>query len=362
MADAPIKVGGRAAWRGPSLDWRREGMHVLTRDEVAEIDAALAHLRAAGGEPDFPEITPARFPLPALGTLLRARRREIEEGCGFLLLRGLPRERYSADEMALIYFGLGSYLGEPIPQSWQGELLGHVIDIADIQEAVRGYNAGGGQRMHTDSCDIVALMCLRSARSGGASRIASAMAVHDHMAEHHPELLHALYDGFVFRRMERDASYGTGIAVRTIGVFERADESVTCYISGSYPVMAVKAGDATMTPLQQAALDKFYELSSAPAFTLDMSIDEGDIQFLNNRLLVHGRTDYRDHDDVARRRHMMRLWLRVPEWRSMSERQAMHTREDHRLWLRQRTPRMELPSGFLARMAQQQRERVAATA
>ena len=98
----------------------------------------------------------------------------------------------------------------PTPQSWQGELLGHVIDISDIEQGVRGYNAGGGQRMHTDSCDIVALMCLRAAKSGGASRIASAIAVHDHMAATRPDLLRLLYDGYVFRRTERDASYGDG--------------------------------------------------------------------------------------------------------------------------------------------------------
>jgi hypothetical protein len=361
MADGPTPVGGKAAWIGPSIDWREEGLHVLTAEEIAEIDAALVYLRGLG-RADFPDITPEKFPLPTLGSLLRQKRDDIRDGRGFLLLRGLPRERYSADDMALIYFGTGAYLGEPIPQSWQGELLGHVIDIADLQEGVRGYNAGGGQRMHTDSCDIVALMCLREAQSGGASRIASAVAVHDHMAVHHPELLQALYDGFIFRRMERDASYGAGVLVRPISVFSRAADRVSCYVSGSYPFRAVEAGDTVMTPLQREALDKFHVLSSSPDFYLDMSIGAGDIQFLNNRLLIHGRTDYRDHPLVAQRRHMMRLWLRVPEWPPISERQAMHTREDHRLWLRQREPFMEMPSVFLQRMTERQRERVAATA
>jgi hypothetical protein len=208
--------------------------------------------------------------------------------------------------------------------------------------------------MHTDSCDIVALMCLRAAKSGGASRIASAGAVHDHMARTRPDLLQLLYDGFVCRRMERDAEYGTGIITRPITVFRRRGPEVTCYVSGSYPIRAVKAGDATMTAAQQEALEMFFALAASPEFHLDMSIGEGDIQFLNNRLLVHGRTDYQDHKEVNRRRHMLRLWLRVPGWPDMTDSQAMHTPADHTLWLRQRRPFMEMPSAFLAEKARRQ--------
>jgi hypothetical protein len=343
----------RAAWKGPAIDYRSEGMHVLSPAEIEEIDAALRHLRGLG-QLDFPEITASTFPLPTLGAWFREQLHELRHGRGFLLLRGLPRERYSEDEMALIYFGLGAYLGVPTPQSWQGELLGHVVDISDIDQGVRGYNAGGGQNMHTDSCDVVALMCLRAAKSGGASRIASAIAVHNHLAEARPDLLQLLYDGFLCRRMERDAEYGTGVINQHVTVFRRRGEELSCYVSGSYPVRAVKAGDATMTAAQKEALDTFFRLAASPEFHLDMSIGEGDIQFLNNRVLVHGRTDYEDYPEIARRRHMMRLWLRIPGWPSMTDSQAMHTPEDHQLWLRQRRPFMEVPSSFLGEKAKRQ--------
>lgn len=346
-------VGGPAAWTGPAVDYRTQGMHALSAAESAEIDDALRHLRSLG-RVDFPAITTQTFPLPKLGVFLAGELEKLRDGRGFLLLRGLRRERYSADDMALIYFGLGAWLGRPTPQSWQGELLGHVVDISDIDQGVRGYNAGGGQNMHTDSCDIVALMCLRAAKSGGASRIASAVAVHDHMAATRPDLLALLYDGLVCRRMERDAEHGTGVITRPITVFRRRGPEVTCYVSGSYPARAVKAGDATMSPTQQEALDTFFALAGSPAFHLDMSIGEGDIQFLNNHLLVHGRTDYQDHPEVTRRRHMLRLWLRVPGWPEMTDSQAMHTPEDHALWLRQRRPFMETPSAFLADKAARQ--------
>src|SRR5476651_1501362 len=163
VAETPIE--GPGVWQGSLIDYRKEGMHVLCAAEIAEIDAALGHLRSLG-EVDFPDITPQSFPLPILGVFLGKLGHALRHGRGFLLLRGLPRERYSPDDTARIYFGLGAHIGLPLPQSYQGELLGHVIDVSDIEQRARGYHAGGAQGMHTDNCDIVALMCVRAAKSG----------------------------------------------------------------------------------------------------------------------------------------------------------------------------------------------------
>src|SRR3954454_7180162 len=170
-------IQDRAAWTGATIDYRTDGLHTLSAAEVEEIDVALAHLRSCG-ELDFPAITADTFPLPSLSSFFHQLRHELRFGRGFVLLRGLPRERYTTDDMARIYFGLGAHIGTPLPQSWQGELLGHVIDVSDIEPGARGYHTGGAQRFHTDSCDIVSLMCLRAANAGGASRICSAIAVH----------------------------------------------------------------------------------------------------------------------------------------------------------------------------------------
>jgi len=345
----------RAAWTGATMDYRTDGLHTLAAAEVAEIDAALARLHRLG-DLDLPAITPDTFPLPTLGGFLRNLRQELRFGRGFVLLRGLPRERYSTDDMARIYFGLGSHIGAPLPQSWQGELLGHVIDVSDIEPGARGYHKGGAQRFHTDSCDIVSLMCLREAKSGGASRIVSAVAVHQRLARERPDLLQVLYDGFVFRRREVDAEHGSGVLVRNISVFARTGEEISVFLSGDYPNRAVAAGDSVMTAAQREALDEVQRIAASPDTYLDMSIGEGDIQFLNNRLLLHGRTDYEDHREMGRRRHLLRLWLKVPDWPKIPEGQAMHTVEDHPLWLRQRNPYMEVPSRYLAEITVRQAE------
>ncbi|MGE0715225.1 MAG: TauD/TfdA family dioxygenase, partial [Alphaproteobacteria bacterium] len=199
------RIVGKADWRGPEVDYRAEMMHAFTEGEVAEIDAALRFC----GERDIPEITQETFPLPTFGPVMRRLREELLDGRGVVLMRGFPRERYSADEMARIYVGLGAYFGQALSQSWQGQLLGSVIDISDVVEKVRGYNAGGGQNFHIDgsACDIVALMCLRGAKAGGASRIVSVAALHNHMLETRPDLLEALSRGYYHRNHEMDAKH-----------------------------------------------------------------------------------------------------------------------------------------------------------
>lgn len=348
-------VTSPAVWKGVAIDYRQAGLRQLTDAEIDEIDAALAHLKRLG-EVDFPAITAEKFPLPRFGAFLRDLGRILRTGPGFLLLRGLPRERYSVDDLARIYFGFGAYIGRPLPQSWHGELLGHVVDISDLESGVRGYNKGGGQRFHTDSCDVIGLMCVRAAVSGGASRIASAMAVHNEILATAPDQIQALYDGVTFRRMEQDAAHGTGVLTKQISVYAREGEEVSVSLSAQYAIRAVQAGEAAAGGLPMAALESMERIAASPAFYLDMSIGEGDIQFLNNRLLIHGRTGYVDRQDVRDRRHMMRLWLRVNGWPALPARQSNHTEEDYRGWLRQRTPMMELPSAYLEKMARRHDE------
>ncbi|HVH81925.1 MAG TPA: TauD/TfdA family dioxygenase [Stellaceae bacterium] len=346
---------GPAAWFGPQIDYRVEGMHVLSAGEIAEIDAALAHLHSLGPL-DFPDITPEKFPLPTLGGYFASLGEELRHGRGFLLLRGLPRERYSLDDIGLVYYGIGVHLGRPVAQSYQGELLGNVIDVSDVEAQARGYHAGGGQRMHSDNCDVVALMCVRAARAGGISRIVSAAAVHNRLLETRPDLLEALCGEWVFRRMELDAQYGTGPLTKRVVIFSRESGQLTCNVSGSYPYRAAKAGDWVMSSTQIEALDEMARIAASPELYLDMSIGEGDIQFLNNRTILHGRTDYEDSREIATRRHMLRLWLQMPTWPPLPANQGMQSPADYPLWQRQRTPFMEVPTRYLAEMTRRKAE------
>jgi hypothetical protein len=350
MSRPGFPIDSPGVWKGPEVDWTREGLHVLTDAELAEIDRALQHLTSQG-ELDLPDITPERFPLDAMGRFMRGLPGRLSRGVGFLMLRGLPRERYGDDDMLRIYAGLGSYISRPMVQSYLGDLIGHVIDVSDVEPKSRGYRKGGGQLMHTDSCDIIGLMCLRGAVSGGESRISSALAVFNDIAEKRPEVLDVLQRGLFLKRADEDGRHATSTySPDRVPFITQDDGNVICYLPTGYARLCEKSGQRPYTPEESEALYHVRKVAASGEFFLDMGFKPGDIQFLNNRMIVHGRTDYQDAPRIAERRHLLRMWMSVSEWPEMPERQIFHTAEDHRLWALNRQPYSEFPSRHDARL------------
>lgn len=338
------QIKSAAAWKGPEIDWQKEGLHILSQDEVHEIDQALDYLKSLG-KVDFPDIKPSNFPLNKVAKLMRSLPKRLQEGCGFVMLRGLPRERYTDDDMALVYFGLCSYVGTTLTQSYLGDLIGHVVNVSDFEPLSRGYRKGGGQLMHTDSCDIIGLMCLRTAKSGGKSRISSAVTVHNYMAEHHPELLQVLHEGLYLKRNDEDGRHATRtFSEGKIKFFNESQGEFISYLPTGYARLCEKSGQRPYTQAESDALYTVRKVCVMPEHYLDMGFTDGDIQFLNNRTMVHGRTDYEDYPELHKRRHLLRMWIRTDMWQKMPESQVFHTDEDMALWAKNRRPFMEMPS------------------
>jgi hypothetical protein len=199
-------VEGPSAWIGADMRRREaEWSYRLSPAEIAEIEAATQAVRAHGL--DIAEIRRDDFPLPTLGPVLDRLRTEVVDGRGFALLRGLPVEDRPIAESATAYWGIGSHFGTARSQNAKGHLLGHVFDLGQGLSAtnpnLRSYATAERQNFHIDRCDVVALLCLRRAKSGGLSTIVSSMAVHNAMAERRPDLLERLYRPFpVDRRGE----------------------------------------------------------------------------------------------------------------------------------------------------------------
>jgi hypothetical protein len=340
-----------AAWRGPDVDWTRECLVLLDDGDLDEIRAALAHLHARLPRGSLP-LARADFPLVRVAEKLGRVGHALHAGKGFAMLRGLPRHDFDADQMAQIYFGLSIYLGVPIPQSHRGELLGHVLDLTGYGDVARAYQDGGHMNMHTDSCDIIGLMCLRTARAGGASRISSSLAIHDTLATERPDLLARLYRGYFFMRGEKDASLGDGrrVSRAPLPVYARVPgwpQQVSCYFLGSYIRRAAQAGHGTLSEADLEAVQAIERMAESPEYYLDMQFQDGDIQFLNNRVILHGRAHYEDAPRIEARRHLMRMWLRAPDWAALPAAQVMHSAEDHRLWLQYRDAGLELPMAYI---------------
>ena len=304
-------ITGPKAWRGADIVNDPSWIVTLTAAEIAEIDGALARAKASGRT--LEEIGREQFPLPITGPRLARVLDEIYDGRGFVVVRGLPVSRYSADEVGTIFWGLGRYLGAPLYQNPKGDLLGHVYDHGRAygQIDVRGYETNAYLPYHTDAGDIVGLLCLRRGLEGGISSLVSSVTAHNEIVANHPEYLGLLYNGFYYIRREA-ALTERGVSDRPIPVFGCKDGVVSCrYIRNQINAGAVKRG-VPLTTFELAALDYLDELTHRADLRLDMDLEPGDIQLINNYTVLHSRTGFVDGPDEHQKRHMLRLWLKFP--------------------------------------------------
>ena len=300
---------GPKAWRGAELADNTSWIVTLTATEIAELDRALAVAHASGRP--LADIDRALFPLTALRPRLQQIVDELHDGRGFVVLRGLPVERYSDDDVGLLFWGMGRYMGAPLCQNPQGDLLGHVYDhgrtYGNID--VRGYETNAYLPYHTDAGDVVGLLCLRRGIEGGLSSIVSSVTVHDEILAHHPEYLGLLYNGFYYIRREA-ALTDRGVSERPIPVFGARNGVVSCrYLRNQINAGAVKR-EVPLTGLEREALDYLDETTRRADLRLDMDLQLGDIQFINNYTTLHSRTGFVDGPLPHQKRHMLRLWLK----------------------------------------------------
>ena len=312
-----VPVRGRGVWYGRDLAARRDWIREFTPDELAEIEAAT---RAARDIP--PEkLSPAGFPLPGFGRELGKILTELLEGRGFILLRGLPVERMTREEQAIAYLGMGSWLGAFRSQNAKGHLLGHVKDLGlDIRDPrVRYYQTNRKLEYHTDSVDIVGLLCLKTAKAGGESYLASSMTVFNEVLARRPDLVPALFEPFP---TDRRGEVPEGMQPWfDIPIYHWHAGELSCIYVRQYIESAQKLFPQArrLTPAQRAAMDLIDELCNDPAIHLSMDFRPGDIQLLHNHQILHSRGDFENWPEPERHRHLLRLWVAPPDARPLPE-------------------------------------------
>jgi hypothetical protein len=307
-----------SAWRGAELARRgAEWTYTLTPAEIAEIERATAGIRARGVE--LGAITRADFPLPTLGAKLDGLRREIIDGRGFVLIRGVPVAGRALVDNAAAYLGIGSYFGRVRSQNAMGHILGHVRDMglsAEKDPNVRIYQTTERQTFHTDSCDIVGLLCLKTAKSGGLSSIVSSMTIYNVMATRRPDLARRLFKPFATDR-RGEVPEGKKPYFE-IPVFNDHAGYLSVIYARRYIASARRFPDVPPLPAEDvAALDYFDALANDAELRLDMEFRPGDIQLLHNHTILHDRTAYEDWPEPENKRHLLRLWLAAPDARPL---------------------------------------------
>ncbi|MCA6237874.1 MAG: TauD/TfdA family dioxygenase [Phenylobacterium sp.] len=296
------------AWLGRDMAQRDDWRRVLIHDEIRELIAARAAARSAS--PDRVRWTRKDFPLPRLGVEVAAWLEALDTGQGFLLLRGLPVAEIGPEAAADIYWGLGLHMGRAVSQNTDGDLLGHVRDTGADPNAygVRLYKTRAEQDFHTDGADIIGLLCLQAAKSGGVSRIVSSAAIYNRLLSERPDLVPALFSVFPFDTQGQHKPGSPAWFSRPI--CRLADGRLNLFFIPWYIRESQQHPDAPRLTFEQEAVLRFIETTANdPDHFLDMDFQPGDIQFLKNASILHKRTAYEDWDAPELKRHLLRLWL-----------------------------------------------------
>jgi hypothetical protein len=325
-SESIFRPEGRSVWLGKDLSRAGDWIFRLPKEAIAEIDDCARGVRESGKP--LEDIGTADFPFTTIATEIKSFKREIATGRGFVIVRGLPSEQYTDDELGKIFWGFGAHFGLAMPQSFLGDRLGTVMDLTDEEperRLRRGYHSAGAQFVHTDACDVVGMISIRTAKLGGASRLASAHAVHNLMLDLCPDLLKMLYEGFVCRMPDSDAE-AMGVAPlipRRVPAYKFENGWLNCHYVRGYVTRAVATGDHQLSPRELAAMDVFASLGNHPDVLIEMLLEPGDFQIFNNRTVLHGRANFEDYPEKARRRHLKRLWLSVDDWPKIPREQGV---------------------------------------
>lgn len=324
-----------AAWRGDRMAERSDWILPLDEGMVAELESAVAAVVARSI--DLFAVTRPAFPLPRMSGHLEAMLRELEGGRGFVLLRGLPVARWSDAENRIAIWGLGAHLGLAVGQDLAGNLLHDVRDTGrrfGSDDSIRYYQTSHAIRLHTDGGDVFALGCVRQGASGGRSLVVSAAEVFNRIVRRRPDLAVVLQEDFW---MDARGQRPDGARCQILPIYTYHQGHLSILLKPEYIDSAQRFDDVPrLTDAQREALEWFHRITREPGVALEFDLRPGDVLLASNHTIMHGRTEFEDASDPAYRRHLLRLWLTIPNGRPLPPHYA-DTREYAQTY-RQRMP------------------------
>jgi hypothetical protein len=294
------------AWRGAEL--RKDDIAFdLSRRHAAALEEVLARVRETGLA--LGQIEPEHCRHPALDADFARIFDEIQKGRGIVIVRGIPAADHSDDEIATIFWALGTHFGRGVSQSARGDLLGLVRDEtpAGEPESARGYTSRRELSLHVDLAQIVGLMCVRQAKSGGFSQYASGLAIHNEILATRPDLLPTLYRGFPYHRRGEEGPEQVPITPYDIPVFSQRDGELSVFMVREIINAAFRDLGRSFTAQEIDAIDTFR--ATAQKLQFETRLEAGEATFLNNYTIMHARSEFEDGDEPQGKRLMLRLWL-----------------------------------------------------
>jgi len=324
---------GACIWKGAEIGQNPRWLKPVPALVLDQLDAALDKVR----ELEWRKVTRHNFPLPNAAAFFDEVREELERGSGMVKMCGLDVSRYSQEQLRRIWYGMGCHLGTPMYQNYRGEamrdirdegmgvgakLYGATVDASGKQFLSSGARtlSPGQLRFHTDRCDVVGLLCVRQASAGGASKLASSATVYNEMLKRRPDL-HALLCQPIPRSRFGEEAGGEHV-IYDLPVFGVRDGKLTSHFSRTYIENAqMLPGVRRLTDAEHEAIQMLMDVAEEGCF--EMRFAPGDMQLLNNHIVYHGRTAFKDDLSTGQDRLLMRLWLSVPNSRALPEDHAI---------------------------------------
>jgi hypothetical protein len=302
---APITEPG--AWTPDDLKGDTGWDVSLSRTEAGDLVAALRHARAEGIE--LARVTRENFPLPNCAGVIAQISKELRSGRGFALLHGFPVEGQERDDIALMYWGFCAHLGLGVTQNSDGGLIHYVTEgRLRPNQGTRGVGDPGRVSLHVDLADVTTLLCIRQAKDSPHSQLASSLAVHNAFLARAPEHLERLYRGFAWDRQNEHGASETPTTGYRVPVFSQRDGVVSCRYNRNWITKAAMRGEG-FTPEETDLLDLLDELAQEHRF--EFPFEAGDVQFVNNYTVLHGRAPHKPAASEDDTRLLMRIWFNM---------------------------------------------------
>lgn len=297
-------IAHRGAWRGGEMS-KSDFTMTVAPAHLDGFDALLESIRDTPVE----SITPDMIDLGAVKPLLDAAHAEVKDGHGFVILQAFPADRYSREDLAKIHWVIGLAMGTPMSQSVMGDLLGHVVGVGGKDPKERAYRNSTELAMHTDACDIVGMMCLQTAMSGGISGYVSALSIYNEVVRRRPDLLPILFRGFHYHRFGEEAPGESPVTEQRVPIFSLHEGYLSINYLRAYIDLAIQEMDAPLTDAENEALDLMDEIAHSDDMVIQFKTEPGEAVFFNNLTTLHNRTAFEDAEEESLKRHLLRLWL-----------------------------------------------------
>ena len=302
------------AWTSAQMPTKKHFQHDLPASLLDAFDEALKKAEGV----DTESITRAHFAHPVVNKFAGDLFHDLQEGRGLVCIEALPSDRYSHADMGRIFWGVGTHLGRAVSQSVLGDRLGSIKNESDKDPDARAYRHKRELIMHTDSTEIIGMLSLVKAKTGGFSQAASSLAVHNAIYKENPQHLQALYDGFYY---SRHGEQGEGEAANTpykVPIFSLKDDKVSCRYLRAYMLSAARDLGIELPQSFMDALNCFDKTAARRDIMFEYMMEPGEMTFMNNFTVLHSRTAFEDHPEEPRKRHLLRLWLDVPNGRPVA--------------------------------------------